>query len=275
MSRARNRPPRLEPHVPPVPVAAPPKTVEQLLERAKVAGVRAGGPGPTEFRRLTERIALGDRRALGELAPIEDLTALSTAGAFSDIFGASTEVPRIDPARTVAAARRAVNRVREVAAAGGTIVLATAAPASLLALHLAFAAEARDHGACVPGLPDVGPMRGDGRAGRALRWVAGVAAVTDGQGLMATRDGEVAREWIFVVPRPTLVVADGPFAEVAWETGLEVIALAGLDRPALAVAAVRGTRCTLVPLRTDRAPLAYEPLISALREPLPGPNGPL
>ena len=44
------------------------------------------------------------------------------------------------------------------------------------------------------------------------------------------------------MPRPALVVADGPFADVAWEAGIDVIALAGLDRPALAVAANRDGR---------------------------------
>ncbi|MFM8972107.1 MAG: phosphatase, partial [Actinomycetota bacterium] len=79
--------------------------------------------------------------------------------------------------------------------------------------------------------------------------------------LLATDDPEAAREWLFVVGRPTLVVADGPFAAVAWEDGLEVITLTGPDRPALAPAAARGERCIVVPMRTDRPPAAYGPLV--------------
>ncbi len=60
--------------------------------------------------------------------------------------------------------------------------------------------------------------------------------------------------------RPALVVADGPFAEVAWEHGIEVVALAGLDRPALAVAARRDGRALIVPMRTDRPARAYSPI---------------
>jgi hypothetical protein len=270
--KGRNRPPRLEPHTPEV-HRTPPATPEQLLERAKVAG-GTGAPGRTELRRYVERIVAGDRSALGELLPIPGLTTVDAWAAFTEVFGATPEKPAIDAARTLAAVRRAVARVRAVGAAGGRVAVATAAPASLLTLHLAFVHLARAAGADVPDLADVGPLRADGRTQRFLRWVDGVAAVTDGHALCATRDGEAAREWLFVLPRPALVVGDGPFAEIAWEAGLEVVALAGLDRGALAVAATRGERCTLVPLRTDRAPRAYSSVISGLESREPRPTAP-
>jgi hypothetical protein len=109
-------------------------------------------------------------------------------------------------------------------------------------------------------LADFGPIRADGRTPRWLRWIGGVAVVSDGSALCDTRDGEAAREWMFAVPRPSLVIADGPFAEVAWESGAEVVALAGLDHPGLAIAGARRGRCTVVPLHTDRAPRAYAPI---------------
>jgi hypothetical protein len=267
--KARNRPPKLEPH-PGAVRRAPPATPEELLERAKVTG-GAGAPGRTELRRFVERIVAGDRSALGELLPIRGVTILDAWAAFTEVFGATPENPAIEAARTLAALRRSGARIRAVGAAGGRIAVATAAPASLLPLHLAFVRFARAAGADVPDLPDVGPLRADGRSPRFLRWVDGVAAVTDGHALCATGDGEAAREWLFVLPRPALVVADGPFAEVAWEAGVEVVVLAGLDRGGLAVAAARGERCTLVPLRTDRAPRAYSSVISGLE---PGPARP-
>ena len=57
---------------------------------------------------------------------------------------------------------------------------------------------------------------------------------------------------MFAIPRCALVIADGPFAEVAWEHGAEVVTLGGLDRPALAVLAAGSGRATFVPLHTDR-----------------------
>jgi hypothetical protein len=266
-SRSRNRPPKLEPRVA-QPTIAPVPTREELVERAKLAG-RAGGPepGPTELRRLVDHLARGDRQVLGELAPIPGLTALDGWAAITAVFGATPDAPRIDPGCTILGAERAAARVRSVAAGGVRIALATARPASLLPLHHAFATIARRAGGDVIDLADAGPMRADGRAQRWLRWVDGVATVTDGAALLATVDGEVAREWLFVVPRPSLVIADGPFAEVAWEAGIEVVVLAGLDRPGLAIAAAREARCTAVPLRTDRPPRNYGIVRSLLELP--------
>ncbi len=127
----------------------------------------------------------------------------------------------------------------------------------MFTLHLAFAGLVREHGGELIDLADFGPIRADGRTPRWLRWIGGVAVVSDGRALCATGDGEAAREWLFAMPRPALVVADGPFAEVAWEGGVEVVALAGLDRPVLAVAGSHSGRGMVLPLRTDRPARAY------------------
>jgi hypothetical protein len=249
------------------PTVAPVPTREELVERAKLAGA-AGGPepGPTELRRLVDRIARGDRRVLGELAPVPGLTALESWASITSVFGATPDDPRIDPRCTITGAEHAAARVRAVAGSGARIAIATAHPASLLPLHHAFASLARRGGGDVIDVSDATLMRADGRTARWLRWVDGVATVTDGSALFSTNDGEVAREWLFIVPRPALVIADGPFAEVAWEAGIEVVVLAGLDRPAIAVSAARGKGCTVVPLRTDRPPRNYA-VIRSLVEP--------
>jgi hypothetical protein len=230
-----------------------------MLARAKVAGAGAA-TGRTELRAFVERIVAGDPRALGELAPIPGLTLVDAWAAIGSVFGASPEHPFVEPATAVAAAAAAATRIREVAAGHGTVALACAAPASLLGVYLRLARLALGAGAFVPEPADAGPFRADGRTGRFVRGLEGVALVTDGRGWLPAASGDAAREWIFVIGRPTLVVADGPFAEVAWEAGLEVVAFAGLDRCALAIAAARGRRCRLVPVRTDRPAAAYRPL---------------
>jgi Phosphatase len=260
---ARSRPPKLLPR-PLVVHRAPPATDAERLERAKVAGP-AAAPGRTELRRFVERIVAGDRAALGELEPIPRLTVGEAWSALDEIFGARADHPTVDATRVLDAAERATGRVRAAGAQGARIALATAAPASVLPIHQVFARCARTAGAEVADLADAGPMRADGRAGRALRWVEGVATVTDGSALLSTHDGAAAREWLFVLPRPSLVVADGVFAEAAWEAGIDVVVLGGLDRPALAIAAARGDRCTFVPARTDRPPRAYGPVVDRLQ----------
>ena len=221
MRPARNRPPKLEPRAAPASQAAPPPTLEALLEQAKIAGA-GSGPGSTELRHTVERLVAGDRRALGELEPMAGLTHIHAWEALTGAFGATADAPVIDPSRTIAATHCAVARVLEVAARGEQIAIATATahPASLLMLHLAFARLAGATGAEVVDLPDFGPIRADGRTQRWLRWIGGVAVISDGRALCDTQDGEVAREWMFAIPRPALVIADGPFAEVAWEGGV-------------------------------------------------------
>ncbi len=74
---------------------------------------------------------------------------------------------------------------------------------------------------------------------------------------------------MFLAGRPSLVVADGPFAVAAVDAGVEVVAFAGLDRVELAVPAVRtraqhGNGCLVVPVHGGRAPRAYAPLVALL-----------
>jgi hypothetical protein len=266
VSRAK-RPPKLETRVADAP-ATPTPTIEKLLERARVAGAGASGPSPNELRRAVDRIVAGDRSALGALAPMPGLGAIEVWSAITEIFGATADAAVIDATRTVAALQAATARVRAVAVAGGRIAVATARPASLLTLHLAFARVAAALGADVCDLADFGPMRADGRAARSLRWIGDVAVVTDGDALCATHDAGVGEEWMFAIRRPTLAITDGPFAQVALEHGVEVVALAGLDQVPLAVAARRDGRAIVVPVHTDRPSRAYRVLEACVLEAL-------
>ena len=102
MSRSKNRPPRLEPATTVAREAAPP-TPEARLEHAKVAGAGGSGPGPTELRRLLERMTLNDRRSLGELGPLRGLSTDEAWAAVSATYGATPGVakPMKSPGPTV------------------------------------------------------------------------------------------------------------------------------------------------------------------------------
>ena len=250
MSKSRDRPPHLESRIGSQHVVPPP-TLEAVLERSHVAG-RASVSNASELRRGVERAA-GDRL---HPAPLDEAWA-----SVGRVFGATVADPRIDPALTISAAREAMARVSEVAASNARVALATSLPASLLTVHLAIARFARISGADVTDGEDAGPMRVDGRADRYVRWLDGVAVVTDGRSLCSVRALEAAQEWLFMIPRPALVIADGPYADVALDAGIEVIAFAGLDHCSLAIGTANIRRCLVVPMWTDRPPGAYRPLL--------------
>jgi hypothetical protein len=251
MSKSRNRPPRLETHPGPQSVVPPPSLPEQLV-RAHVAG-RGAMPGPSEVRRLVERAAQRESGVLLDDAWI----------GVESVFGATLASPVIDPNRTIGAARGAVRHIVDVASTGASVALATSRPASLLTFYLALARLARISGGDVADEEDSGPLRVDGRAARAIRWVDGVAMVTDGEALCGTRGLEAPQEWLFLMSRPALVIADGSYADAALDAGLDVIALGGLEHCSLAVRRQRGQGCLVVPLWPDREPAAYRPLIEA------------
>lgn len=261
--KARNRPPRLESRVG-VQTPAPPPTTEQRLTRAKIAG--RGPVGPTELRRLVDRLVAGDPGVLGCVAAF-DVTASDVWDALKAVYGSAPDKPEIDPAAVVVGAQRAGDRIVAAARAGARIAFATAAPASMLAIHMALARRARTAGAVVADDDDAGPARIDGRSPRWIRWIGGVAVVTDGAALVGASGADAPREWLFHLGRPQLVVADGPFAEAAFDEAIEVVSFAGLDRISLAVPAAGGDRCTVVPVHGGRPPRAYEPLLGLFDEP--------
>lgn len=263
--KARNRPPRLEAAgavaaagVPAPPPPAP--TPAEQLVHAKVAG--PARMGSREQRSLMDRLAHGDRGARGALEPL-GVNGAELWAAVAEVFGTDLAAPAIDPACTLRAAARAGERLRAAAALGGRVAFATASPATMLGAHLALAGRAAAVGAEVPDEPDSGPLRIDGRRDLFVRWLDGVAVASDGASLFGVTGPDAATEWLFLLGRPMLVVADGPFAEVAWSAGLDVVAFTGLERPALAVASARGEHCTVVPVHPGRSPRAYS-LVAAL-----------
>jgi hypothetical protein len=228
------------------------------LVRAGVCG--RGGPGATELAHLTERLVVGDRAVLGDLPPFAGLTRERVDRARRSVWGDTLAPPTIDPQRTLAAATAAAVQLARVAGARRTIAFATASPASLLPLHQQLVRLARAGGAHVVDAPDSAPMRADGRMARRLRWLGGVAVVTDGASIFATHDAGAARHWTRALGRPGLVVTDGPFAHVAIALGLPTIAFVDQRGLAVAVAATDGAAVTAVPVHLDAAPRAYEAL---------------
>jgi Phosphatase len=234
------------------------------LKDAHVAG-RSARFGREDVVEVMRALVRGDRQSRLGLDPFVSLTLDHTLAAAALVFGWDGDGPRarIDPARTVDGFNAACARVLEVARGGGRLAFATARPASLLGLHQALAAAAAGVGGDVLDAEQSPPL--DAR-GRRLWWIDGVATVTDGESLLADHTVASAEEWLFVLPRPDLVVADHCFAGTAAGMGHEVVAFADLDAIALAVASWRGMAVRVIPLDERRAPQAYAPLLELLDE---------
>ncbi|MCU1457325.1 MAG: hypothetical protein JWL73_1417 [Actinomycetia bacterium] len=209
-------------------------------------------------------MALDDPRLLCGLAPFGDLDVVAAHAAARRVWGVVDDGPTvaIDPDRTLGAFGVALSRIESVARRGGRITYATGRPASLFPLVRALHDLAVALGADVPRRYRTEPFHADGRAGRRLVWIEGVAMLTDDDSLLATDGRDAGEELLLHVPMPDLVVGDGGFAGSASRAGFEVVALADLDHLALALAAERGAPITVVPIDVRRPAPAYDVLVA-------------
>jgi Phosphatase len=239
-------------------------TVRERLKRDHVAG-RSSRFGREEILGIMRRVVMGVPASHLGLAEFDALLPTHVEAAVTATFGWEGDGPRarIAPSRTIEGFTAAGERVLEVARAGGRIAFATTRPASLLHLYRAVVAAAQAEGAAVLSAEETAVIR---PGGQRLWWIDQIAVLTDGVSLLGHDHVEAARELLFVLERPDLVVADRTFAGVALASGLEVVAFADLDAVALAVAAWRGRSVRVVPLDDHRPPLAYQPLIELLDE---------
>lgn len=239
-------------------------SLHEQLKSNHVAG-RSARFSRVDVERTMRAVVAGEPSSLLGLVPFLSLTIEHVAAANRHVFGWEGDGPRarIDPLRTIESFEAACVRVLEVAREGGRLACATARPASLLGIHRALAAAAAGAGGDVLGAASSAPIEPHGYR---LWWFDGVATVTDGVSLLGDVVVEAADELLFLLPRPDLVVADGVFAGRAVAAGFEVVALAGLDAVALAVAVWRGMAIRVVPLDEHRSPASYAPLLGLLAE---------
>lgn len=215
------------------------------------------------------RVVAGDRAALLGLERFEPVGPEELARVASDVWGWDSEPARvsIDPERLIAATAVARARVVDVARRGGRVAVATTRPASLLPLYRAVAALVVSSGGELLDAGAAGPFHCGARPAARLWWLDGVAAITDGDVLLADPGIEAVDELLFTLPRPDLVVGDRAFAGGALQSGIEVVAVADLDAVALGLAAYRGLPVTVVPMHERRPPSSYCAVVDLLEHP--------
>jgi hypothetical protein len=176
----------------------------------------------------------------------------------------------IDPQRCVDGLDVVAERLADVAAARGRVLLATGHPTGLLALYLPVAA-ALEAAGCTIVTPAAEQWVEVPAGRRRIRYVGGVAMLGTGGDLLHTHAPEpmVAAVTAATEP-PDLVVADHGWAGAAGQAGLRTVSFADTNDPALFVGAAEGKIDVVVPLDDNVAPVAYLPLAAYLLRLLDG-----
>jgi hypothetical protein len=169
----------------------------------------------------------------------------------------------IDVALTVAQLERWRDRLAKAAANRERVLLATGHPTGVLVIHLQVAAALRAAGAevlvpeqdwseHVPGWPRP----------RTVRAINGVHVLATGGELLHTHMPEPMRALLDALGKspPDLVVADHGWAGAAAEAGIDTLALADCNDPALFVAEAEGKPVVTVPLDDNVRPHLYDPV---------------
>jgi hypothetical protein len=175
-----------------------------------------------------------------------------------------TEGPdTIDVDLTLAQLQRWRDRLAKAAAGGERVLLATGHPTGVLAIHLAVAAALRQAGCevLVPEQDWSEEVPGWPRP-RTVRAINGVHVLATGGELLHTHLPEPMRALLTALgdSPPDLVVADHGWAGAAAEAGIETLALADCNDPALFVAEAEGKPVVTVPLDDNVRPHLYDPI---------------
>lgn len=180
---------------------------------------------------------------------------------------AYTEGPdTIDPDLTLAQLERWRVRLGRAAANRERVLLATGHPTGVLVIHLQVAAALRAAGAqiLVPEQDWREHVEGWPRP-RTVRALNGVHVLATGGELLHTHMPEPMRALLAALDSPPdLVVADHGWAGAATEAGIETLALADCNDPALFVAEAEGRPVVVVPLDDNVRPHLYDPVSAFL-----------
>ena len=173
----------------------------------------------------------------------------------------------IDPLLTVAQLDRWRDRLARAAERRERVLVATGHPTGVLALHLEVAAWLRAAGCEVlqPVTAWTSPWDSASTWARArprhVRILGGVHVLASGGELLHTHRPEPMSALLAALePPPDLVVADHGWAGAAVEAGIDTLALADCNDPALFVAEEEGRPVVTVPLDDNVLPHLYAPL---------------
>ncbi len=258
----------------PTGVSAVPDDEREALRSHLVASRIAGDVATPreENLRNAARMAQGLEKYDFGLVPLRPWTAAEVVAVMAERCGIVADPDHlegpdtIDPDLTLAQLELWRVRLATAAARRERVLVATGHPTGILAIHLEVAAALRAAGCevLVPPLDwswDWPDGWGRGRT-RRVRAINGVHMLASGGELLHTHAPEPMRALLSALgdDRPDLVVADHGWAGAAVQDGLEALAMADCNDPALFVAEHEGRPIVTVPLDDNVPPHLYDPL---------------
>jgi len=228
-----------------------------------------------------EKLAAGDRdKFLG--FDFGDLTAQQVIDDVAAVCGCSNDLTVrtgpgvIDVDLTLDQLAAVGERLRAARGGGERILLATGHPTGLMPVYMEIARTLVANG-CKLVTPRSNERLRETfhgqvssawemarRRGNRIRYLDGVAALSDGAHLYHTHDSWPMEMILEGIDPPDLVISDHGLAGAAIVAGIETLAFADVNDPALSVAKRRGLTEVVVPLDDNREPERYAAMTAYL-----------
>lgn len=178
----------------------------------------------------------------------------------------------IDPDATMAAIDGHRAKVVDHARARSAVLVATGHPTGLLPHYMALA-RALDDAGCELLAPLDNSWLATGPHRRGIRFLGAVACAWTGGDLIHTHRSRYMEAMLDTLDaegrRPDLVLGDHGMAGAAVEQGIDTLAIADVNDPALFVAQARGRTEHVMPIDDNLAPRLFEPVTAAILDGLP------
>lgn len=240
------------------------------LAEVRDALVAAGITGPHQSHARDANVAkihdllAGNPEASFGLSGIDKYSPEDVLALMAELTGCSPDIEElgeqdmIDPDRTADAIVAAARRLSEAAERGAELLAATGHPTGLLEHHMRVTdAYVLAGGKVVRPREDEKLSIGKRRV--RVRYVGGVACLTDGAALQHTHGAEAMEALLETEPWPDIVLGDHGFAGAAIERDIPTVAVMDINDHALALGWAEKADVVIIPMDDNRAPRLYEP----------------
>lgn len=242
-----------------------PDQVKRALLDAGITGPHRSHSRGSTLAKI-EPLIEGDPDKTFGLSGMDAYTPAEVLGLMAELTGCPADIEcldddSIDPQLTVTGIVAAAQRLRDHAATGGTLLVATGHPTGMLEHHVRIVDAFTAAGGKLVRLREEEQIPFKDKPNRhfEVRYTGGVACLADWGQLKHTHLSEAMESMLEAQPWPEMVLADHGFAGAAIERGIPTIAVMDINDHALAVAWGQGRDVTIVPMDDNRPPRLYEP----------------